>query len=239
MNISVCMAVFNGEKYLKEQIESILIQLEEGDELILYDDCSTDSSLDLLKKYAEMQSNIILLDGECNKGVICAFSKALQIAKKEIIVLSDQDDIWCKDKLKATRDIFINQEVIGYLHNANVINSEGSFLRKFYTADFKCKFSVCNLFYSNFVIGCCLAFRREIVKTILPIPSFVSMHDWWIASNIIRNGLIIYDEKILIKYRRHSSNVSPEKSRSIINIAKSRVFNLFALILLEIRIRAS
>ena len=98
-SISVCMATYNGEKYIEKQLDSILKNLTNEDELIISDDGSTDNTIDILNKYAKKYKQIVLLEGP-RKGVIKNFEYALKYAKKDIIFLSDQDDEWEQDKVE-------------------------------------------------------------------------------------------------------------------------------------------
>lgn len=237
MNVSVCMAVYNGERYLREQINSILLQLKGGDELIIYDDCSNDASGDIVRDYVNRFSNIVYVRGSENLGVLSAFSHAMAMSKNEIVVISDQDDVWMPNKLDLTRQAFFDSRVIGYLHNADIIYSDGRFNRKFYSEEYEWSFSIGGLLYSNSVIGCCLSFRRCVLDLALPVPSLISMHDWWLATNILMFGDIKFDRVSLIKYRRHDSNLSFDKRRSVFCILISRLKNLAGLLILFRRSR--
>ena len=97
MKISVCMASYNGSKYIKNQIQSILIQLNNKDQLIIVDDCSIDNTLQIIKNFKD--SRIKLIKNNRNVGVVATFQKAMKFAKGDIIFLSDQDDEWLDNKV--------------------------------------------------------------------------------------------------------------------------------------------
>ena len=93
---SVCMASFNGERYIKEQIDSILLQIGEDDELIISDDGSTDQTVDVICSYRD--DRIKFVRNVNRHGCIGNFENALRVASGDFIFLADQDDIWLSDK---------------------------------------------------------------------------------------------------------------------------------------------
>ena len=103
--ISVCIATYNGEKYLAEQLDSILLQVSEEDELIISDDGSTDHTLEILRTYAANYPQIQLLQGP-GQGVIANFAFALTHTKGEVIFLADQDDVWLPNKVTTVTEYF-------------------------------------------------------------------------------------------------------------------------------------
>ena len=117
MNISVCIATYNGEKYIKEQLDSILVQLGEDDEVIIGDDGSTDLTLDIIKSYNDPRIKIYK---NSFKNLILNFESTLEKAKGDYIFLSDQDDVWLPNKVKdSLKDLFKYDVVIS---NCKVVN---------------------------------------------------------------------------------------------------------------------
>ena len=236
MNISVCMAAYNGEAYIEEQITSIIKQLNESDELIIYDDVSTDNTSEIIKTFS-IDRRVKYFRGLNNLGVIRAFDNALSVCVNEVIVLSDQDDIWIDGKIEYIRKIFKNNEVSALLHNALIFEEDGKVIKKFYEFPLDVKqINIWKLLIKNKVIGCCFAFRRDILNNALPIPRFVSMHDWWLASVAFTSGKVLYTDQVFIKYRRHQNNVSVMKRQGLIKIISSRIMNAIALLILQYRI---
>ena len=119
--ISVAMATYNGEKYIKEQIDSILVNLEKNDELIISDDGSTDNTINIIKSYKD--NRIILLNGP-RKGVKQNFANAISYATGKYIFLSDQDDIWMKNKVKKVLDVFDKEQAMLIVHDAIVFDND-------------------------------------------------------------------------------------------------------------------
>lgn len=219
--ISVCMATYNGEKYVRQQIESILIQLGTEDELIISDDKSTDSTVEIISNYNDSRIKLIELNRN-KKGlqtiqlVTTNFEHALKQAKGDFIFMSDQDDVWTKDKVRVSLDYLVNK---GYDYivsdcyvtdsNFNVIANtrfDGSVTLNRWKA----------LFAPTPYQGSCAAFRRSVLEKALPFPSGLQSHDRWIgfiASFKFKYKII--PEKLLL-YRRHDSNTSTatEKSNS-------------------------
>ena len=109
--ISVCIATYNGEKYLQEQLNSILVQLSEEDEVVISDDGSKDETCTILKEYAARDSRIKLFKGP-GKGVIANFEFAIEQSSGEYIFLADQDDVWLPEKVQTTLAFFENHPKI-------------------------------------------------------------------------------------------------------------------------------
>ena len=97
--ISVCMATYNGEKYIRQQLCSIISQIGEGDEVIISDDGSTDSTLDIVRNMAD--GRIRIVEGPCRQSPTLNFENALSHVKGDYIFLADQDDVWLPGKVSA------------------------------------------------------------------------------------------------------------------------------------------
>lgn len=225
--ISVCMATYNGGKYIKEQIDSILFQLGEDDELIVSDDGSTDKTLDVLRSYND--SRIKIFKNNNRKGVVGNFENALNKAKGEYIFLSDQDDVWlngkvdvCLDALKKS-DLIVTDCIVTD-DKLNVI--ESSFFRSRSSGAGFWK----NLIKNSY-LGACVAFRKELLKIVLPIPTNLPVyHDGWIASLADVTAKVTFVEFKGIYFRRHESNASftAKKSRlSLYNKLRYRIVLLW------------
>lgn len=225
-NISVCMATYNGEKYLREQINSILLQLQEADELIIVDDNSTDSTRAILKSYSDDRINLIF--NEHNIGVNKNFEKAIINAKNRYIFLADQDDIWTEGRVNIMFKEFQNLKTFVVSGNFLNIDEHGlplsSPYKRLNSRDSNKKTSnIFNIFIGNAAyFGCAMAFSREILDIILPFPDYIESHDLWIAmAGILLNGNVHCDSNVL--YRRiHCNNVSLV-SRKVTSVVFSRI----------------
>ena len=215
--ISVCMATYNGEKYIKEQLDSILSQLESDDELLISDDGSTDNTISIIQSYND--SRIHILNHVPNPSysghekVSSNFENALKNAHGDYIFLSDQDDIWCKDKVKKCVEKLQNNDFV--YHNAEYFYDDGR--------QNKVRFSA-NPFPRNWFInlkqmslsGCCFAFNRKCLGLSLPFPEKLIGQDYWISSIALKYCKLCYIDECLILHRRYNESVSSNKKNSLI-----------------------
>ena len=205
--ISVCMATYNGERFLNEQIDSILPQLSVYDELVISDDNSTDSTRDIIKSYQD--SRIKFFHNEQRKGVTHNFEMALIHSKGDIILLADQDDVWLPNKIeeltqfltKGDYDVVTCNCALTDI-NLNIIQNE------YYTNKSPIDKSVWGNLVKDLWLGCCIAFRREILLATLPFPKKAAAHDLLIALYSQLHFKCGYYPKVLQLYRRHENTVS-------------------------------
>lgn len=215
MNVSVAFCSYNGEKFLREQLDSILAQSYPVKEIIIVDDASTDGTPEILKNYAGQYSSVIkFFANETNLGVTRSFEKAISLCNGEVIFFCDQDDCWNKNKVAEIVNFFIdNQNMLATFSNAELIdehsNRKGETLWDmlfFKTPSPVNDFNVFDymLLYRNIITGAGLAIRKEALPFILPFPDTASvLHDEWIGlklGSINRIGLL---DKCLFNYRIH------------------------------------
>lgn len=210
MKVSVCLATYNGAKYIKEQLDSILIQLSPFDEIIISDDGSKDNTLDAIKEMND--ARIRIYANKEKHGVTHNFANALQYAQGDYIFLSDQDDIWYPNKV----DICIKrlETSICILHNGSLIDGEGNRLNDDLFAIYGTRIGYWKNLFRNTYVGCCMAFRKELLTHILPIPFQIKMHDMWIALLAEKFGKTELIQDNLIYYRRHANNASTTSNKS-------------------------
>lgn len=204
--ISVCIATYNGEKYIKEQLLSILPQLGKKDEVIISDDHSTDNTLDIVKGLNDNRIKIVINNRE--KGYTSNFENALSYAIGDYIFLSDQDDIWMSNKVDYCIAELKEYDLV--VSDAILINSKGekiddSFFYKrnvYYTW-------LGNIFKFGF-LGCCMAFKMNVLKKALPFPKkhLYCTHDNWIFLVAQSFYKVKISHEKLIRYRRHTDNTS-------------------------------
>jgi glycosyltransferase involved in cell wall biosynthesis len=210
--VSVCIATYNGENYLEAQIRSILEQLAENDEVVVVDDCSTDNTVKILNELRD--NRIKIYANESNRGHVFSFSRSISLANNDIIFLSDQDDIWISGRVGLMIDKLIGTNKLLATSNSDFINSAGEKIN--YSIDGVSERDSSKYIKNIFSIfrgdttyfGCGMAFKKELVKVILPIPSHVESHDLWIAfaGNLLRSNLHL-NEKTFLR-RIHSNNAS-------------------------------
>lgn len=203
--ISVCIATYNGEKFIVDQLRSILSQLAETDEIVVSDDQSSDSTLKLIKEIDDDRIKVFL--GPC-LGLIKNFENALLYAKGDYIFLSDQDDIWESTKVIEYMHYFDSGCYDLILSDCSVVDENLSVISpSFFSIRGKRDGVLLNV-YKNSYIGCCMAFKKCLIEKCTPFPSGVPMHDWWIGLCAELDGRVYFLNKPLIKYRRHGGNVS-------------------------------
>lgn len=203
MNISVAMATYNGEKFIKEQLDSILDDISIDDEIIISDDGSTDATLDIINQYMIHYPNIFLYKGPC-KGVFSNFENSISSCTKDIICLSDQDDIWIKGKKNKLLKIFEDENIELILHNATMFDSNGDSLQGYVRK----RDGVFINLVKNCYWGCCMAFRKKFISKYLPFGFEGVAHDQLIGLLAEKEKCCYFLDDILTKHRIHGNNVS-------------------------------
>lgn len=239
MSVSVCMASYNGEKFIYEQINSILIELEETDELIIIDDCSKDSTIKIIESFKD--NRIRLYKNPVNLGVVKTFEKAISLSKNENIFLSDQDDIWIKGRVDLMMNSLNNKNYFLVSSNFISIDKNGQLIYNNFMPlrdeeSHEYLKNIVNIFLGKInYYGCAMAFKREFISYILPFPKLVENHDLWIAmfANIMKKNVHIIDETL--QHRIHGNNASILK-RSLFFKINTRIKYLYLLIITYIRI---
>lgn len=208
--ISVCLTTYNGEKFIKEQLTSILHQIGDKDEIILSDDGSKDNTLAIVNSIGD--SRIKIFYNRHQHGFIGNFENALENAHGDYIFLSDQDDIWKPNKVKCVMTYLNKYDLV--VHDAEIIDGKGKTLGKNYYSTMHNKSGFLANLYSTRFLGCCMAFTKKVKDKSLPIPHGVVGHDYWIGMYAKLKFKTIFIPDILISYRRHGNNVSPSSEKS-------------------------
>lgn len=202
--ISIALCTYNGEKYLTEQLDSLVFQDYPNLELIVVDDCSSDNTLEILKSYATKYPFIKIYQNENNLGYVKNFEKAISLCNGEYIALADQDDIWKLNKIS-----FLYKNIKDHIliyHNSAFVDENGKSLNK--------KMSdVTNLYqgddYRPFLFGNCVSghaifFKKELIPYMMPFnKSF--FHDHWIAFIATNYGNVGLVDECLVNYRQHDN----------------------------------
>ena len=203
------MATYNGEKYIGEQLKSILSQTLLPNEIVICDDLSTDNTINIINDF-KIKSNIKIryFQNEKRLGFGQNFSRAIGLSKGDLIFLSDQDDFWFNDKLSySVNQMQLNNKSYLFYNNA-----------EFCDANLKptkiLKMDLLKRQGDHFIQGCCLMLKREIVPLILPIPKYIS-HDSWIGYIGRALDVIHFSSASKQYYRIHQSNTSTNESNQI------------------------
>lgn len=226
------MAAYQGERYIALQLRSILEQLAPGDEVVVVDDCSTDNT------YGEVSAiddpRIVLIRNTTNRGVLRTFEAALSRARGQIILLSDQDDIWLPGKVDATLSAFgLDPQLMLLTSDAILIDEHGNELERSYYAK-RGKFRAdlwSNLLICKF-LGCTMALRMELLTRAWPFPRDTRIHhDIWLGCvNALIGGKTRYISDSLVAYRRHAENVTGRVRFSIYKRVQMRLQLILALV---------
>ncbi|WP_029274509.1 glycosyltransferase family 2 protein [Pedobacter borealis] len=203
--VSIALCTYNGEKYLRQQLDSIVNQTYPNLEIVVVDDVSSDNTIEILNEYALKHTKFRIIRNELNLGYVKNFEKAIGLCNGEYISLSDQDDIWSLDKIQLLKDniganamIYHDSEFIDQTDRP--MNKRMSDVLNMYEGNSSLPF----LFY-NCVSGHSALFKRSLSKNLFPFPGKF-YHDWWMAFVATENGGLKYLDQTLVLYRQHSTS---------------------------------
>jgi len=213
--ISVIVATYNGELFIKDQLESILNQVVSVDEIIVIDDCSHDNTLNIISEYCA-NNNITVYHNERNLGVVKSINKGLSLSSGDYVFLADQDDIWHKDKVKIQLEQMYFMEKqhtedipLLSVHDASVVASKNRIISDSlwkYSGYHPRYSSLASTFIWNTFTGCCILMNRALVNSILPIPVIPIYHDQWIGLVAHNYGYVGTVDQSLMSFVRHGAN---------------------------------
>jgi glycosyltransferase involved in cell wall biosynthesis len=242
MTVSVCMATYQGERHVERQLRSILEQLDASDEVIVVDDCSTDRTVELIENLSDPR--ISVFRNQINRREVYSFGRAIEIATGDIVFLSDQDDVWLPGRVRLMIDRLRESNAALVTSNFEWIDDSERPLDVAFdgvssVASAHHLRNIADIFIgkTNY-FGCAMAFRREIVPLIVPIPSYVESHDLWIALAANQIGSNLHVDDRTLRKRRHGNNAtSTVSSRSLLPKLRSRWIFVRSLIDLSMRRR--
>lgn len=217
IDVQILMSTYNGEKYVEEQIESILNQTYPYIKLLIRDDGSKDSTIEILSKYEKKYpSKIKIILGE-NIGVTKSFYELLNLSNKKCLfyAFADQDDVWNKEKIEvALSYLKNNNEPQLYFSNLEIVNKD---LERIRDLNINPNFSKKNSIVQNKITGCSMVFNKSFLALLLCTDKVcldkVIFHDFWAYMISSYLGIIKYDSTARIKYRRHELNVSENNNK--------------------------
>lgn len=199
------MASYNGEKYIGEQLDSILSQGYRNIEIVIVDDGSTDNTASIIQEYQQRHPFIRFLQNESNLGVSKTFVRAIIECRGQLVALADQDDIWMPQKLQVLFDAIGDYDAA--YGNSLLVDAAGGSLDKTFAAlmNMKTYKSGASFLFSNTVPGHAMLVKMDFLQSIMPFPAEV-FYDHWIGFNAASNNGIRYVDEILVHYRQHESN---------------------------------
>ena len=219
---SIVLPTYNGEKYLKQQIESILNQSFKDFELYIYDDQSSDNTQQLIESFCLKDKRIHFYKNAANKGFINNFIDGLKNTKEEIVFLSDQDDIWAEDKLEIMISIMDSYSEIGLLIHDN--ESFTTSIHNFYKSEYKFikprRISAKEFLKHGAYRGMSLAIRRDFLEKFFlwKLPKILIPHDWLLEILAAQNNTMYKIDVLLAFHREHefnATNISLNKTSKI------------------------
>ena len=212
--VSIPLLTYNGEKYIKEQLDSIFSQTYTNIEIIVFDDASTDNTVEILKTY-EKKENFSYHINKKNVGLRENSLLAFKACTGDLIAPADQDDIWKKNKIELLVDNIGNNTLI--YTDSTPIDSDGKELAPTYFSQFL------NLidgndnkafFFTNSISAHAMLFKKELLEYMFKIPDKMFYHDWWIAFIAASYGNIKFFDEPLIYYRRHEKQITKNKDKN-------------------------
>lgn len=204
------MATYNGEKYLVEQLDSIINQTYHNWNLLIRDDNSTDKTLEIIQNYHKKDKRIkILKDNKGNLGIVRNFEELLKSSESEFIMFSDQDDIWVENKLDMYLKMIEKIKNKGFMIHSDAIlfdKNKSNILKDTFISKKAINRGLENVFFNYFVQGATILISKEIKNFILPFPKEVYLHDRYIhlISELFFERIFV--NKALIYYRQHGDN---------------------------------
>lgn len=233
--ISVALCTYNGERFLREQLDSVLAQDYPSLEVVVVDDASTDGTRALLDAYAARDPRIRVTTNPTNLGFRRNFEVALGRCRGELIAPCDQDDVWLPGKLRllqaalgAADAVYCDSELVDDLGRPLGIRMSDRF----------CMRTIVDpvvLLFGNCISGHALLLRRSLLDRALPVPAGV-YHDWWLGLTAAASTPVPYVPEPLVRYRQHASNVTDVLHR---RDAREPAWKLRALEETECRLRAA
>jgi glycosyltransferase involved in cell wall biosynthesis len=214
LGVSVCIATYNGARYLQAQLASILEQLGEDDEVIVVDDNSGDGTWTLLQSVADPRVRV--LRNERKLGHVRNFERAMALADRELVFLSDQDDLWAHNKLRCVVECFARHPEVQLVHHAlSTMDPQGNTLSDVWNPleegmPSRVAFLARQLVKCQ-VFGCAVAFCRSLLDVALPFPTIAYAHDHWLAAAAGVCGRVYFLNRPLVRYRQHEANLTPKR----------------------------
>lgn len=230
--VAVLMSTYNGEKYLREQIDSILAQKDVEVTLYVRDDGSSDGTIEIIKSYWKSNKNIRLNIGE-NLGVGNSFMQLVCDAGDEYdyYAFADQDDVWLPEKLNRGIDKVSSYETPScYCSNQTLVDDKGKTIRERHSE--RISTGYLDVLNNNLVTGCTMIWNKALQNDLIEekhIPSSELLqkriHDVWVAMVASTIGVVIYDDKSFIHYRQHENNVVGVRRTKLISEWRKKINN--------------
>ena len=227
---SIAMAVYNGERYIDEQIESILEMMDEHDELIVSYDTSSDNTLNIIKQY-EKEDNRVKVVFDKGHSVESNFNNAVKHCKGRYIFLSDQDDVCINNKINVMCSYFSSHPEVKILISDGYMTDEKLNTISTIFEQIKPHKSGVRNFVKGSYLGCQMAFDSSIKKLVWPVKVTPPLpHDLWLGVLGSHYGKVEIIEDKLIRHRLHGDNYTESSKMKLVPMIKERVLFLDELV---------
>lgn len=218
--VSIALTTYNGEKYLRGQLDSILLQTIQDFEVVVCDDRSCDSTWCILEEYARKDLRFKIHRNEKNLGFLRNFERAISLCTGDYIALCDQDDIWLNNHVQILLEHISDYTLCGA--NALLVDGDNKDLNITLLDTLGVDYLPQNqedfeffLFHSNVFQGAALLFKKELISRALPFPENVEFHDHWLALVACSMDGVNYVNVPVLRYRQHGMNITDNKKFSL------------------------
>ena len=215
-SVSVCLATCDGERYVQAQIASVLAQLQDGDELLVADDHSTDRTQAIVLAFND--ARVRWLPQAQRVGVVRNFERALAAATRDVVFLCDQDDVWLAGKVHHCIEALRSHLLV--VTDCRLVDDNLNTIAESFFVQLGSGPGVLKNLWRNSYLGCCMAFRRELLARALPIPAGVPMHDMWLGLVAQCSGSVCFLPQALLLYRRHAQVTTTTGSPSALSLGR-------------------
>ena len=217
--VSIALCTYNGAEYIKAQLDSLCQQTYNNIEIVIVDDCSSDDTVSICNEYAAKDNRIRTCQNTQNLGFNKNFEKAISLCQGDYIAISDQDDIWCLDKIEVMLNNWKGGTVLMH-HAAKSFHSEPlPSLDITNERDASICTDIRYILSGNFIQGCTILFSSSIKDTVLPFDANL-LYDWWIGICAFSKGNVQYVHQNLIYHRKHLTSAHYSKERNRYDLQK-------------------
>lgn len=212
IRVSVAMVTYNSEKFLRPQLDTIIENLTDDDEIIISDDGSKDTTIQIIEEYANKDRRIHLFHNEGKHGVDGNYENALRNVRGEYIFLSDDDNVWLPSKVSKVMSIFSGDSRISMvMHNCYIADEKLDIMCNSFFQNRQAKPGIIRNIIKTSYGGSLIAFKSEMLKHLLPFPKKMPyFYDEWIGMMCTKYGKVSFLEEQLSYWRRHSNSQSTQ-----------------------------
>ncbi len=221
--VSIALCTYNGEEWLRAQLQSLITQTHHNLEIVIIDDASTDGTVEIIKEYADKDPRIRYQVNAENLGYNRNFEKAIRLCNAELIAVCDQDDVWLDNKIETLIPYFTDNTFLVHSYNAEIKGDDHS-MRTITRS--RTRFQgkkTRQLFFYNTVSGHTMIIHKKLLSHILPFPTTV-YYDWWTGIHASLLGEIKLHREALVWHRQHESNASQMKKNTTKEELKEKFF---------------